>query len=286
MTSLLASTQLFTLPSKTMGKSYEISISGPQTPIGLEAPPSDCPIVFVLDPIMTFGTAVDVVSFASAQHLLEPAVVVGVGYEGSFLEMMSARTPDLTPPGGENLPEAMRALIGNEAGLADKFISFLVEELAPEIRRRVQQASAKRRILFGHSLGGLFTVHALFTRPDAFETYCASSPSLWWNEFAVLGLRQAFEEKLAQLAVKPNLFLAAGAREQDLQTEAKHGMSVEQINAIITSSRMVDACIELAQSLESAKLGRLAYKIFDEEDHASVVPAALSRALYFALKKS
>jgi predicted alpha/beta superfamily hydrolase len=239
----------------------------------------------MIDPMVTFGTAVDVIAFSSMHHLIESSVVVGVGYPGGLLGMTAARTPDLTPPSGEDLPEQMRAIIGSQAGGADTFLSFLVDELTSEICRRVPQASATRRVLFGHSFGGLFAIHALLTRPDTFETFCASSPSLWWSDFAVLKLRPDIDEKLARFGVKPNLFLCAGALEQQIQTIPMHGMSLEEINAMIVRTRMVDACVELAHSLKTAPLGRVAHKVFDEEDHATVVPAAISRALQFALKK-
>ena len=39
-----------------------------------------------------------------------------------------------------------------------------------------------RRALWGHSYGGVLVLHALFTRPDAFSTYAAADPSLWWGQ--------------------------------------------------------------------------------------------------------
>ena len=39
-----------------------------------------------------------------------------------------------------------------------------------------------RRALWGHSYGGVLVLHALFTRPDAFSTYTAADPSLWWGQ--------------------------------------------------------------------------------------------------------
>ena len=65
--------------------------------------------------------------------------------------------------------------------------------LFPEVaRRHTGEASTKRSILFGHSLGGLFVAYALLTRPDAFATYLAISPSLWWDGFTVLRHLPAF----------------------------------------------------------------------------------------------
>ena len=38
------------------------------------------------------------------------------------------------------------------------------------------------RVLVGHSLGGLFALHALARRPALFTGYVVMEPSVWWNE--------------------------------------------------------------------------------------------------------
>lgn len=38
-----------------------------------------------------------------------------------------------------------------------------------------------RQSLFGHSFGGLFVLYSLFTRPSAFTTWIAASPSIYWE---------------------------------------------------------------------------------------------------------
>jgi predicted alpha/beta superfamily hydrolase len=50
----------------------------------------------------------------------------------------------------------------------------------PEIAQRLP-ADGGRATLAGHSLGGLFTLHAFFSRTDLFSTWVAGSPSIWWN---------------------------------------------------------------------------------------------------------
>ncbi|MDR6881146.1 alpha/beta hydrolase-fold protein [Bacillus sp. 3255] len=39
----------------------------------------------------------------------------------------------------------------------------------------------KRQAILGHSLGGLFVLQTLFTRPQTFQTYVAGSPSIHRN---------------------------------------------------------------------------------------------------------
>jgi predicted alpha/beta superfamily hydrolase len=95
------------------------------------------------------------------------------------------RQRDLTPPMShrENRPEGA-------VGGAGKFLSFIADELLPEIDRNYRTRST--RILIGHSYGGLFAIYSLLNRPDLFKAYIAVSPSLWWDEQALAKQAEQF----------------------------------------------------------------------------------------------
>ncbi len=64
------------------------------------------------------------------------------------------------------------------SGGTDKFLDFIQTELVPEIEK--QYTTVPYRIFAGgHSLGGLFAIHALINRPELFNACIATSPSLW-----------------------------------------------------------------------------------------------------------
>ena len=121
------------------------------------------------------------------------------------------------------------------------------------------------------------------TRPDAFETFAACSPSLWWNDFAVLKLRDDLDARLEAAGVRRKVFISAGALEQQPVAAAPPGWDLGELNQQLARCRMVDAARDLAASLASAPLGALSHVIFEGEGHVSTLPAALSRALNFAL---
>ena len=64
-------------------------------------------------------------------------------------------------------------------GGADRFITFLGDELAPFID--AQYRTRPLRAVVGHSLGGLLAMHALATRPALFRRIITVDPSLWWD---------------------------------------------------------------------------------------------------------
>ena len=81
------------------------------------------------------------------------------------------------------------------SGGAGKFLQFTEQELKPNVNETFE-ADPARHIFFGHSLGGLFGLYTLFTKPEAFHSYMISSPSIWWNQQCILELEPEFIDRL------------------------------------------------------------------------------------------
>lgn len=56
----------------------------------------------------------------------------------------------------------------------DKFLDFIDKELIPAMAKKYLTA---RKILFGHSFAGGFTIYAMIRKPGLFDRYIASSPT-------------------------------------------------------------------------------------------------------------
>jgi uncharacterized protein len=280
----LASATSFDITSKSSGRSYVISLHRPvESP--LTGPLKNCPIFFVLDGALTFGTAVESASLRTAAGQLEPAVIVGIAYDASLLTMVRLRTKDLTPPAPEGKYPEMAGMIGTDYGGADAFLEFMIDELAPQIRVRAPEASKTRQVLFGHSLGGLFVANALMRRPESFETFLANSPALWWNDFSTLALMPKFRRKIEMLSARPRALISVGGLEQEEPTVAPPGIELEAIKVRVRDARMVDAAHEFADALRDANLPEVRFVAFDGEEHGSVLAAAVGRAITFALRR-
>ena len=280
-------TERFPLKAAAIGTTYDIRIASPRD---LPADATDVPILFVFDADMAFDLMVEVARLYALDPRFEKAFIVGVGYGVEFVEMAKLRTKDLTEPLSEEGLAAlgsMTNLIGTEQGGAEAFLSFVVDELTPEIARRRPEATTTRSILFGHSLGGLFVSYALLTRPHAFATFLASSPSLWWNGFAVLRHLPDLPARLNASPVPPQVLIAVGAAEQDPPEEVNeaHGLTLADAQALVLQARMVDAAADFAKSLRDAGLPDTRHVAFADETHLSCLPAAMSRGLTVALTK-
>jgi predicted alpha/beta superfamily hydrolase len=122
------------------------------------------------------------------------------------------RNRDLTPShAGVPHSDGTVAPVPTSGG-ADKFLDFIQTELVPEIEKRY--AIHPYRIFTGHSLGGLFAIHALINRPELFNACIATSPSLWWDNFRTVHQADAFFAK--QKEFKKALFFALGNEGGDM----------------------------------------------------------------------
>jgi predicted alpha/beta superfamily hydrolase len=126
------------------------------------------PVIYLLDGESQFAHTVGAVRFLGKVNQMPQAIIVGIPNTN--------RNRDLSPPTSK--AQDLKTLPGG--GGAGKFLSFLIDELRPSINRDYR--TQPYNILFGHSGAGLFVIHTFLNRPDAFSTYIASSPALWWND--------------------------------------------------------------------------------------------------------
>lgn len=209
--------QGYTMPSTQMwdmtadgGEIYRIFVSYP----AVEAPKGGFPVLYVLDGNALFA------GFAETRRIQEFAdadvgksIVVGVGYP-TDKAYDDRRLYDLTGPAP--VPAPWRDELGKlRSGGWDRFLDFLTGPLRTEIGKRYR-IDLDRQALFGHSLGGLFAVHALFSRPDAFHAIVAASPSLFWHQQEMLREERDFAARLREGKIPKvgRLMVVAGEREE------------------------------------------------------------------------
>jgi hypothetical protein len=269
----------FDLASKISGRTYRIFVFAPPLP----PPEAGYPLLVTLDGNMTFPIAAAMGSMYAFSG--SPALVVGVGYPASPLEIQLLRFRDLTPPTpSENLPKWPGVPVDPEKfGGSREFARFLTEELRPAIAA-AHKLDPARQAIFGYSLGGLFVLDTLFNQPGAFTRYMAASPSIWWSDCAVLKDEAAFIQRIEAGAKAPRVLISVGDREQMLPSRRPSGMTIEDAESRIAEGRMVDNAWELSNRLSRVTgCGYAAcFHAFENEDHLTCLAAAVGRALDFA----
>ena len=260
-------TRRYDLTSKINGRTYRVFVSTPS-----KADPGKAdPVVYILDGNWYFAAAsINVDESARGGH--SRAIVVGIGYPTDDNDVVSTRRAfELT---------MSAAPTDKEPGLhggGDAFLRVLEEEVKPFVAARYKIDPA-RQILYGKSLGGLMVLRQLLRHPEAYSTYIAASPSIWWNDREVLADEGTFAKRAKAGELSVRLLLTSAGDEHYRGDDPKLRAA--------DSRRMIDNVSELASRLaplnpEKVTVTRV---IFPEETHVSVSLASLGRALTFALK--
>lgn len=250
-----------------------------------EAPEGGWPVLYYLDANAVAGTAADIMRVQAAWPLgtgIGWGVMVGIGYpvEGAYDSVR--RSWDMGPPPGRTYPPHTPDGPDVRTGGADGFLAFIEDKLKPEIARRVPVDPA-RQAIFGHSFGGLFVLHALFRKPQAFARWIAASPAIWWEGAGIVDAAGAF---LAEGHGRDGrVLILAGEYEQALAPFQIGAEDAAGCLASFEESRIVDHSREMAERLAGAPGLRSDFVFLPGETHMSVLPACLNHAVRFAFGK-
>ncbi|WLV24584.1 alpha/beta hydrolase-fold protein [Aciduricibacillus chroicocephali] len=195
-------TEQWEMESET-GRLYRISMFVPNAPI----PEEGFPVMYVLDGNAIFSSVVEAARLQSyASEAAEPAVIVGIGYPTDEPYDYAARSWDYTSADSKK-----------GAGGADAFLYFLERDLKPSVESKTSINIGKAG-LFGHGLGGLFTLYALLHKPELFDTYIAGSPEIGRDNRHLVSLEEDLYNQLREWEEVGNLqfkslLLGVGAAE-------------------------------------------------------------------------
>ncbi|MCD4773499.1 MAG: hypothetical protein K8R41_08980 [Bacteroidales bacterium] len=149
-----------TIYSKVLDEDRTMLIYLPQT---YDFSTNNYPVMYLLDGGFHFHHTSGIVQFLAAQGAIPEMIVVAVTNVD--------RNRDFSPNHVDNVPTS---------GGAEKFLSFLSEELKPYIDKNYK--TQQYNILVGHSFGGTFATYALMEKPDLFNAYIAISPYLMFDD--------------------------------------------------------------------------------------------------------
>jgi hypothetical protein len=293
--------------SKVNGHRYSLDIALPDVP----PPPLGYPVIYVLDGDFYFG------SMAEAARVIgnaPQAIVVGIGYPhdpawtaavlakhrplpaifATFPRFEAAleleRMYDLSLPlnkaqlgdiGARGVP-----ITAADVGGMDDFLRIIETDVKPRIYA-LAPVDHGNQTLFGHSLGGLAVLEALFREPKAFRTFVAASPSIWWGGKEVLRKEKEFSGRVSAGEITPHVLVTVGGEEDAVPTLASQTAPQRaQVEAQIKKLRMIDNACELAGRLKALH-GARGYEaadcaIFPFQDHNVSVWPAIGRAIPFA----
>jgi len=187
--------------SQVLGEERVILV---RTPPGYARGSEKFPVLYMTDGDAHIQHTSGTVSFLARNARMPEMIVVGI--------TNTDRTRDLTPTRVGRNPGNPNAQGFPTSGGADNFLKFIETELIPLVESKYR--TQPYRALAGHSLGGLFAVHAMLTRPELFNSYVAVSPSLQWDNFEELDRVKEFFKTRKEL--NRTLFTSLGNEPGDI----------------------------------------------------------------------
>jgi predicted alpha/beta superfamily hydrolase len=174
------------LESKVLGEERQIMVYLPDR---YDQTTTKYPVLYLLDGRTHFQHASSTVQFLSRNGRIPQMIVVAI--------VNVDRMRDFTPTNMENRPKS---------GGAEKFIKFMQDDLFPYIEGNYR--TLPYRLLEGHSLGGMFSIHVLFKYPKMFQAHLAMSPYIMWDNNYTLD--QAIEKLQEPMDFKNFLYITIG----------------------------------------------------------------------------
>jgi len=272
----LPNSQQWIMHSQGNGREYAIFVALPEAP----APAEGYPVMYILDANTMFLTAVEAVRSYSRRRDAGAnmhAIVVGIGYpEG--VDISAARAFDLTPDVEE--PRAR-----HPAGGADAFLDFIETELKPKIERRFV-VNRSQQALMGHSLGGMFTLGVLTRKPEAFQTYVGMSASFWFGQHDLAHRVTAFVERGKAQSIPARVLLTVGEYEQRTRLSQWQESPERAADSArdLAARGQIDHAQYAAWQLAQIPGMNADFNLIAGEDHGTVIPAAIARAVRFILQ--
>jgi predicted alpha/beta superfamily hydrolase len=258
----------FRMYSKNVSDTFTISVNLPND--YKEQQSEKYPVVYLLDANLYFDIVATTLNKYSDVGLAPSVILVGIGYK-DFPAMDSLRSRDDTYPTA--IPEYEMSVSGG----ADKFLSFINNELVPKIDKEYKVDTSKR-ILMGHSLGGYFTAYAflqyLKEQGNGFNSYIAASPSIHYNKYWLLNqLKEIPSPKSSQKKI--NLYITYGGLED---AESQSDSSIMKLS---------DLTNRLSSLLEVKQSHFVNYKtdIFSNLDHMDTQLPTFIKGLQWTLSK-
>ncbi len=228
----------FVLHSNVLDEDRTIMVS---LPLNYQNSQSKYPVLYLLDAEGNFNFTAGVMQFLASTIQMPEMILIGI--------RNTNRNRDFTPAKVEGNPNT---------GGADNFLDFLEKELMPYVDKNYSTVPYK--ILVGHSLCGMFSFYAFFTRPQLFNSSVAISPWLIHNNHYIMDFSKEHLGKITSL--NKAVYFTAGSLER-----AELLNTMDEFTGLLKNSAPKDFHWE--------------YNLMQNEDHETQVLAAIYDGLKF-----
>lgn len=195
----IPNTQIRVITPAVNGRTYQLHV---HLPGSYNSEPSKrYPVMLVTDGYWDFATVQASYNNLNYDKLVPEFILVGLGYAGEGLDYQKMREFDLLP-----VSNGDPATTGHAAEFLDR-----IEHVFLPLIERDYRVDPSFRVLAGSSMGGLFTLYAMYARPSLFQGHIAVGPYAEFQKEWLL----AYDDKFAKSKqpIKTRLYMTAAAWE-------------------------------------------------------------------------
>jgi predicted alpha/beta superfamily hydrolase len=238
-----------TLPVNADGRHYALFVGLPAS--YATEPNKRYPVVYVTDGYWDFHKLTAIHGPLVYDRYAPEFIVVGMGYAGENLNYGDLRRWELSP-----VPFGMPL---DASGRAKDFLATIEKVFIPLIDKEYR-TDPGMRVLGGASLGGLFTLYSMFTKPDLFNGYVAVTPAVLVGDGWLLKYEEEFMKSGKSLDAR--LYMTVGGNE---------------------ATGFMAPILRMNQRFAPGRYPKLAYefRIIDGERHAGNQLESYNRGLRF-----
>jgi len=261
---VLKGTQVWTVPDPVSGRDYEVFVS---LPASYEAQPTRrYPVVYVTDADYAFPIIRQVARRVNLNGpVIEEFILVGLSYARGD-EPAASRNRDYTPT-----PNGPRNSSSAIHGQGPAYQAYLKTRVLPFVEARFR-ADPRRRVLLGHSYGGLLGAQILFTDPTLFHAYILGSPSFWFDRRHIMKMEADYARTHRDLPAE--VFMYIGEHETP-----GPGPRRTKDTDMVADVRVMEATLK-ARAYPGLRVRSI---VLEDEDHLTVAPVGFTRALLAVL---
>jgi len=252
--------QVWNVPDPVSGRDYQVFVHLP--PSYTQSPDRLYPVMYVTDADYAFPIIRQIGRRLNGEGpRVQEFILVGLSYALGEDPVVS-RTRDYTASRTDRT-----AKIVNGGGGGPAYQAYLKSQVLPFIEDRFQ-ADPARRILLGHSYGGLLGAQVLLSEPELFSAYVLGSPSLWHGNDAIFTTEAAYAETHRDLPATVYMYIGQFESVGD-------GPRYNRNHDMVADSRRFE---RLLRSRNYPGL-TINSDVLQDEDHLSVAPRGFTQAL-------
>lgn len=245
----LGNTEYQEIASKITQEHYELIVALPYTYAQDTA--KRYPVVYFCDGFYDFPLFWMIYADQIYDKTISECILVGFSYKGEHLDYGKLRTRDYTPISS-----------GPGTGGGPEFLKVVEREFIPFVEKHYR-VDPGFRALGGSSLGGLFVLYTMFSRPELFNAYMAVSPAVVGGNGWLFNLEEQFHSQHKALPV--SLYMTGAEKEFADQPAFFEGIKF------------------FGEVLKKRDYERFRYqfRVLDGAYHAGSKPEGFSRAMQF-----